>query len=78
MQPSAAVSTMEQVDVRAPSAGPLKIDVVTEYHAFLKLESSFRSPGMNGSAPTGTASAMGRASISSWCMTAAVRWRSLR
>jgi CelD/BcsL family acetyltransferase involved in cellulose biosynthesis/RimJ/RimL family protein N-acetyltransferase len=29
---------MEQVDVRAPSAGPLKIDVVTEYHAFLKLE----------------------------------------
>ena len=38
MQPNAAVSTMEQPDIRRPSTGPLRVEVVTDYRAFLKLE----------------------------------------
>lgn len=38
MQPNAVLSTMEQVDVRQPSTGPLRIEVVTDYRVFLELE----------------------------------------
>ena len=38
MQPSAALSTMEQADVRRPSTGPLRIELVTDYRTFLELE----------------------------------------
>ena len=38
MRPNSAVSTMEQTDTRRPSTGPLRVEVVTDYRAFLKLE----------------------------------------
>lgn len=38
MQPNSAVSAMEHTDTRRPSTGPLRVEVVTDYRDFLKLE----------------------------------------
>jgi hypothetical protein len=38
MQPNSAVSAMEHTDTRRPSTGPLRVEVVTDYRDFLRLE----------------------------------------
>jgi CelD/BcsL family acetyltransferase involved in cellulose biosynthesis/GNAT superfamily N-acetyltransferase len=37
MQSNAVLSSIEPADVRRPSTGPLRVEVITEYDAFLKL-----------------------------------------